>query len=164
MTLLSSPLQVGPAGSILGIVAYVFVFLIFESRILVYPGIEFLKMIGICVFLFILGLIPYIDNYAHIGGFVFGFLISGIIIPYAQFEEMYRLTKKINDNKYLIIKRVMIGCGIPAVIALYTLFFLLFYLVQTTWQGFSFLTCIPFTSTLCVDQQVLIRDRETFIV
>ena len=159
-------LQVGPAGSILGIVAYFFVFLIFESPLLRRPWIEALKLVGVSALLLVLGLIPYVDNWAHIGGFVFGFIISGILVPYGDFKEMWKLTEqKEEDFKvYFVIKLVMIFVGIPALLLLYTLFFLLLYVLQSAPAGFSFLTCVPFTDTLCIDQQVLIRDRDTFIV
>lgn len=160
--------QVGPAGSILGVVAYFFVFLVFESPLLVKPWQEALKLLAVCVFLFLLGLLPFIDNYAHIGGFVFGFLISGILVPYGNFKEVWKLVDHRNDEsyskKYLVVKWVMVVGGLVALSLLFTLFFILFYVVQSTWVGFSYLTCIPFTSTLCVDQQVLIRDRDQVIV
>ena len=141
-------------------------FLIFESRLLKHPLFELLKLLCVCVFLLLLGLIPYVDNYAHIGGLVFGFLIAGIIIPYGAYKEVWRLTKRneADDRKWLIAKLVMVSVGLPTVVLLYVLFFLLLYVVQDTWEGFSYFTCIPFTSTLCIDQQVLIRDRTEFII
>lgn len=145
--------------------AYFFVFLIFESPLLEKWWHELLKLFGVCLFLFLLGLLPFIDNYAHIGGFVFGFLISGIIIPYGDFKEAWKLTDhKRYAKAFLKVKIGMVVGGLVAVVLLFTLFFILLYVVQDTWVGFSYLTCIPFTSTLCVDQQVLIRDRDDFIV
>ena len=161
-------MQVGPAGSILGVVAYFFVFLIFESPLLVKWWHEALKLLGVCLLLFLLGLLPFIDNYAHIGGFIFGFLISGILVPYGDFKEVWKLTDHKNGERYakvfLNVKIAMVVGGLVGVVLLFTVFFILLYVVQDTWVGFSFLTCIPFTSTLCVDQQVLIRDRDVFIV
>lgn len=154
----------GPAGSILGVVAYFFVFLYFESPLLERPWKEALKLAVVCGFLFLLGFIPYIDNYAHMGGFVFGLLISGVLVPYGDFKEVQKLTGRDQNNKFFVVKLLMILGGLPVVILLYVLFFVLVYVVQDTWKGFSFLTCIPFTSTLCIDQQVLIRNRDEFIV
>ena len=144
-------------------------FLIFESPLLVHPGIEALKLASVSLGLFLLGLIPYVDNYAHIGGFVFGFLISGILVPYGNYKEVQRLSNKEESKKnidriFLTVKLVMIFGGLVAVLGLYVLFFVLLYVVQDTWVGFSYLTCIPFTSTLCVDQQVVLRDRDSFII
>lgn len=161
-------LQVGPAGSVAGVIAYFFVFLIFESPLLKQPWKEALKLAGVSAALFLLGLIPYVDNYAHIGGFVFGFFISGILVPYGNFKEVRKLTNKSDgkdiDRIFLTVKVVMIFVGLVAVLGLFALFLVLLYVVQDTWVGFSYLTCIPFTSTLCIDQQVVIRDRDMLIV
>lgn len=158
--------QVGPAGSILGVVAYFFVFLIFESPLLKRPWIESVKLLAISVALLLLGLIPYVDNYAHVGGFIFGFLISGVLVSYSDFKEVWKLAKKKKEDYkvYGIVKLLMVVLGLPAIVLLYALFFVLLYVVQSTVAGFSYLTCVPFTNTLCIDQQVLIRDRSTFIV
>ena len=144
-----------------------FVFLIFESRFLKKPGIEFLKLSGVAVGFFLIGLLPFIDNFAHIGGFVFGFLLSGIIVPYGDYKKVWDETPELNQgansstfNAFYITKLVMLIVGIPAVMALFVLFFMLFYLVQDTWSGFSYLTCIPFTSTVCTDMSTVIRDRD----
>lgn len=142
-----------------------FVFLIFESRFLEKPWLEFLKLLGVAVGFFIIGLLPFIDNFAHIGGFVFGFLLSGIIVPYGNYKKVWDEIPElgIEDKKFnafYITKLVMVIGGIPAVLALYVLFFILFYVVQDTWNGFSYLTCIPFTSTICTDMRTVIRDRD----
>lgn len=155
----------GPASSILGIVAYMFVFLIFESRFLEKPWIEFLKLLGVTVGFFLIGLFPFIDNFAHIGGFVFGFLLSGIIVPYGNYKKVWdELDLDKGDNKkfntFYIIKLAMVIGGIPVVLLLFVLFFMLFYVVQDTWEGFSYLTCIPFTSTICTDMRTVVRDRD----
>ena len=158
--------QVGPAGSIVGVVAYMFVFLIFESRLLVHPWIEFLKLGIIVLFLLILGLFPFIDNFAHIGGFVFGFLLSGILVPYHSLENLGIETqgKKRKHDRFRIVKWVMVIAGIPAVLILFALFFVLFYVVQDTWDGFRYVNCIPFTDTICQDLGGNIRTRDTHII
>lgn len=35
---------------------------------------ELFKLVGIILLAFAIGLMPYIDNFAHVGGFVFGFV------------------------------------------------------------------------------------------
>lgn len=145
-----------------------FVFLIFESRLLVSPWIEFLKLGIVVVFLILLGLFPFIDNFAHIGGFVFGFILSGILVPYHSLENLdlgsRRKKKKGGRDYYRIVKWVMVIAGIPALVLLFVLFFILFYVVQDTWDGFRFVNCIPFTSTLCQDLGSNIRTRDQHII
>lgn len=145
-----------------------FVFLIFESRLLVSPWIEFLKLGIVVTFLFLLGLFPFIDNFAHIGGFVFGFILSGILVPYHSLENLdqYLGKRKVKGGRdyYRIVKWVMVIAGIPALLLLFLLFFLLFYLAQDTWEGFRFVNCIPFTDTLCQDLGSNIRTRDSHII
>lgn len=150
----------------LGIVAYFFVFLIFESPLLERPWIEFLKLVGVSVFFLLLGFIPYVDNYAHIGGFIFGFFISGILVPYGTFKEVWKLTKQKEEDfrVYRLVKLFMIFVGLPAVFLLYGLFFVLLYEVQSTAGFLSYLTCVPLTSTLCIDQQIVLRDRDSMFI
>ena len=168
--------QVGPAGSILGIVAYFFVFLIFEARLLKNPFVEFIKLVVLVIVLFLIGLLPFIDNFAHIGGFIFGFLLSGVMVPYKPVRDILekldeqekpadgmRFKEKGRDY-YWIFKIVMLAVGIPLVIGLYVLFLLLFYLVQDSWDGFTYVNCIPFTDTICLDLRGSIRNRDTVII
>ena len=114
---------------------------------------------------------------------MFGFFVSGVIVPCGNFKKVRNLTKRcdgknlgpgyvvldtmadgIYDTPFLALKLVMIFGGLFVIAGLFALFFALLYEVQTTWVGFSYLTCIPFTSTICIDQQVLIRNRDEFIV
>ena len=143
-----------------------FVFLIFESRLLRRPWVEFLKLGVVVLLLFLLGLFPFIANFAHIGGFVFGFLLSGILVPYHSLEYADKGNKKEKPKYdiYRIIKWAMVIVGIPAVLLLFVLFFILFYVVQDTWDGFRYLNCIPFTSTICQDLGGNIRTRDSHII
>ena len=143
-----------------------FVFLIFESRLLRRPWVEFLKLGVVVLLLFLLGLFPFIANFAHIGGFVFGFLLSGILVPYHSLEYADKGKKKEKPKYdiYRIIKWAMVIVGIPAVLLLFVLFFILFYVVQDTWDGFRYLNCIPFTSTICQDLGGNIRTRDSHII
>lgn len=142
-----------------------FVFLIFESRLLVHTWIELIKLAFVVVFLFILGLFPFIDNFAHIGGFVFGFLLSGILVPYHSLQNLgINPQKGRNTDVFRKVKWAMVIIGIPAVLLLFGLFFVLFYVVQDTWDGLRYLNCIPFTDTICQDLGGNIRTRDTHII
>ena len=158
-------IQVGPAASILGIWAYVFVFWIFEKHLLERPYIELLKLLAIAFVLLLIGFLPYVDNFAHIGGFVFGFLLSGIIIPYGNYKAAWhKIDQDPKSNRYDKIKCFLLVTGIIGSVSLVSLFFVLFYALQDTWSGFSFITCIPFTDTLCIDMQSFLRNRNTVVV
>lgn len=141
-------------------------FLIFESPLLKKTWLEFLKLLGVVSGLLLLGLIPYVDNWAHLGGFIFGFFISGILVPYGEFKDVWLLTnQKEEDFKvYRNVKLLLIFAGIPTLLLLTALFIVLLYVVQNTASIFSYFTCIPFTDTLCTDQRVFIRDRDGIFI
>lgn len=142
-----------------------FVFWIFEQHLLERPFIELLKLLAIAVVVLLIGFLPYVDNFANIGGFVFGFLLSGIIIPYGNYKVAWHKIDQVpKTNRYDIIKYVLLGVGIVGSLLLAALFFVLFYVVQDTWSGFSFITCIPFTDTLCIDMQAFLRNRNIVVV
>lgn len=76
--------QVGPAGSQFGIMACLFVELFQSWQILERPWRAFAKLLAISVFFFSFGLLPWIDNFAHICGFVSGFFLSFAFLPYIR--------------------------------------------------------------------------------
>ena len=107
---------------------------------------------------------------------MFGFILSGIMVPYKPvrniLEKLDKQEKLPEDERftgegrdyYWIFKIVMLSVGIPLAIGLYLLFFLLFYLVQDSWDGFTYVNCVPFTDTICLDLRGSIRDRGTVII
>ncbi|CAJ0949085.1 unnamed protein product [Ranitomeya imitator] len=62
--------EVGPAGSQFGILACLFVELFQSWQILERPWRAFFKLFAVVIFLFTFGLLPWIDNFAHISGFI----------------------------------------------------------------------------------------------
>ena len=76
--------QVGPAGSQFGILACLFVELFQSWQILERPWRAFAKLLAISTFFFSFGLLPWIDNFAHICGFVSGFFLSFAFLPYIR--------------------------------------------------------------------------------
>ena len=68
--------EVGPAGAHFGLLALSMVEVIHQWPTLKYPEMAILKIVGITAVLFLAGLLPWVDNYAHLFGFIFGFLLS----------------------------------------------------------------------------------------
>lgn len=84
ITLLPVWTQVGPAGSQFGILACLFVELFQSWQILERPWWAFAKLLAISSFFFSFGFLPWIDNFAHICGFVSGFFLSFTFLPYIR--------------------------------------------------------------------------------
>lgn len=130
--------EVGPAGSQFGILACLFVELFQSWQILARPWRAFFKLLAVVLFLFAFGLLPWIDNFAHISGFVSGLFLSFAFLPYISFGkfDLYRKRCQI-----IIFQVVFLGLLAGLVVLFY------FYPVRCEWC--EFLTCIPFTDKFC---------------
>ncbi|XP_077407566.1 inactive rhomboid protein 1-like isoform X2 [Vanacampus margaritifer] len=130
--------EVGPAGSQFGILACLFVELFQSWQILERPWRAFAKLFGISVFFFSFGLLPWIDNFAHICGFVSGFFLSFAFLPYISFgrSDLYR-------------KRVQICVFLLVFAALLSSLAVFFYVYPVKCDWCEYLTCIPITDKFC---------------
>uniref|UniRef100_A0A8C7Y5M3 Inactive rhomboid protein n=1 Tax=Oryzias sinensis TaxID=183150 RepID=A0A8C7Y5M3_9TELE len=130
--------EVGPAGSQFGLLACLFVELIQGWQILENPWKAFLKLLGIVVFLFLCGLLPWIDNIAHIFGFLSGLLLSFAFLPYIIFGTF---------DKYR--KRIMIVISMLVYVGLFASLIIWFYIYPINLNWLEYLTCLPLTSKFC---------------
>ncbi|XP_052467169.1 inactive rhomboid protein 1 [Carassius gibelio] len=130
--------EVGPAGSQFGILACLFVELFQSWQILARPWRAFFKLSCIVLFLFAFGLLPWIDNFAHICGFVSGFFLSFAFLPYISFGQvdMYR-------------KRLQILVALALFLGIFSGFVVLFYIYPVKCEWCELLTCIPLTDKFC---------------
>ncbi|RXM36770.1 Inactive rhomboid protein 2 [Acipenser ruthenus] len=130
--------EVGPAGSQFGLLACLFVELIQGWQILEKPWKAFCKLLGVVLFLFLCGLLPWIDNIAHIFGFLSGLLLSFAFLPYITFGT---------SDKYR--KRALILLTLVAFLGLFSSLIIWFYIHPIHWHWLEHLTCLPFTSKFC---------------
>lgn len=143
--------EAGPSGCQFGILACLVGEYVMNWRRIVRPWIGFLKLAGLVLFLFLLGLLPWIDNYAHLIGFLFGFLLAFIFLPYLSF----------GDGKTRRVVTFLV-CLI-LVIALFVVLILLFYVTPIyDCPNCSFFTCIPITPTFCQNMAVEIKETTQF--
>ncbi|XP_062853908.1 inactive rhomboid protein 2-like isoform X2 [Trichomycterus rosablanca] len=130
--------EVGPAGSQFGLLACLFVELFQGWQILEKPWKAFSKLLGLVLFLFLCGLLPWIDNIAHIFGFLSGLLLSFAFLPYITFGMLDKYRKRV-----LIIFSLIIYTG------LFSSLIVWFYIYPINWRWLEYFTCIPFTSKFC---------------
>uniref|UniRef100_A0A8B9KFM7 Inactive rhomboid protein n=1 Tax=Astyanax mexicanus TaxID=7994 RepID=A0A8B9KFM7_ASTMX len=130
--------EVGPAGSQFGILACLFVELFQSWQILARPWRAFFKLLCVVLFLFAFGLLPWIDNFAHICGFISGFFLSFAFLPYISFGrmDMYR-------------KRCQILLSLTLFLGIFSGFVVLFYVYPLKCEWCELLTCIPLTDKFC---------------
>lgn len=136
--LYSSVRQVGPAGSQFGILACLFVELFQSWQILAQPWRAFTKLLCVVLFLFAFGLLPWIDNFAHICGFISGFFLSFAFLPYISFGRMDLYRKRCQIIVFLL---VFVGLFSGLVVLFYV------YPIKCDWC--ELITCIPFTDKFC---------------
>ncbi|XP_078257735.1 inactive rhomboid protein 2-like [Rhinoraja longicauda] len=130
--------EAGPAGSQFGVLACLFVELLQSWPILEKPWKALMKLLSILLVLFAVGLLPWIDNVAHIFGFLSGFLLSFAFLPYITFGQGDKYRKRI-----LIIGSLLVFTGLSASLVIW------FYAYPINCHWCDYLTCIPFTSTFC---------------
>ncbi|XP_015279486.1 PREDICTED: inactive rhomboid protein 2 [Gekko japonicus] len=130
--------EVGPAGSQFGLLACLFVELFQSWQVLEKPWKAFLNLSGIVLFLFVCGLLPWIDNIAHIFGFLSGLLLSFAFLPYITFGTV---------DKYR--KRIMIIVSLLVFIGLFASLVIWLYVYPINWHWTEYLTCLPFTTKFC---------------
>ncbi|XP_036395459.1 inactive rhomboid protein 2-like [Megalops cyprinoides] len=130
--------EVGPAGSQFGLLACLFVELFQGWQMLEKPWKAFLKLLGIVLFLFLCGLLPWIDNIAHIFGFISGMLLSFAFLPYVTFGTFDKYRKRI-----LILLSLLVYVGLLSSLVVW------FYIYPIHWHWLEHLTCLPFTNKFC---------------
>ncbi|XP_059936695.1 inactive rhomboid protein 2 isoform X2 [Mesoplodon densirostris] len=130
--------EVGPAGSQFGLLACLFVELFQSWQLLERPWKAFLNLSAIVLFLFICGLLPWIDNIAHIFGFLSGLLLAFAFLPYITFgtSDKYR-------KRALILVSLLVFAGLFASLVIWL------YVYPIHWPWIEYLTCFPFTSHFC---------------
>lgn len=132
-------IQVGPSGSMFGIIACLFVELFQSWQIVNRPVVALLKLCGVVFFLLLVGLLPYVDNFAHMSGFVFGFFLAFIFLPYISFD--------LCDKRR---KRIQILVAFALVVIIFVVAFVIFLGTQTaTCVGCAYLNCVPFIVDFC---------------
>ncbi|XP_071814602.1 inactive rhomboid protein 1-like isoform X2 [Apostichopus japonicus] len=143
--------EVGPAGAQFGLLACLIVEVLQSWQMLKSPLKAIGKLLCIIGFLFVLGLLPWIDNFAHLGGFICGILLSFIFLPYICFGEFDKRRKRIQ----------IFVCSI-LLVAYYILAIVLFYITPVRdcpWC--QYFNCIPITEDFCNDMELRLEDRST---
>ncbi|WAQ96006.1 RHDF1-like protein [Mya arenaria] len=144
--------EVGPAGSQFGILACLLVEVLQSWQMLQRPAISLLKVAVPIVVLFLLGLLPWIDNWAHVCGFLFGFLLAFSLLPYVSFGQFDRRRKLIG---------IILSLG--GAILLFVLLVILFYVLPLyDCPGCQYFNCVPFTPNFCKNMEVNIDRNATY--
>ncbi|KXS18904.1 rhomboid-domain-containing protein [Gonapodya prolifera JEL478] len=125
--------SVGSSGALYGLLACLLLDLFQNWSLIQRPWIELLKMSVVVIISLSIGLLPFIDNFAHLGGFFTGILSGLIFMPTITFGKW--------DKRR---KRILMVLAIPAIIVIFVLLFVSFYSgrdANCSWC--KYLDCIP---------------------
>nr|CAB3265564.1 inactive rhomboid protein 1-like [Phallusia mammillata] len=142
--------EVGPAGSIFGILACLFVEVFQSWQLLKSPLRALFKLVAITTVLFVFGALPWIDNFAHMFGFLAGLLLSFIFLPYITFSKFDKHRKRIQ----------VITCSCLFIGLFVALVFFFYIYPLTDCNGCRYINCIPFTQDFCSNHGFQPEDRQ----
>eukprot|EP00035_Acanthoeca_spectabilis_P006856 m.130011 g.130011 ORF g.130011 m.130011 type:complete len:961 (+) comp13696_c0_seq1:200-3082(+) len=127
---------VGSDPAVFGLLAVLYVELFQSWRMVPNPKTELTKLVTIVSVGLFIGTLPFVDNFAQLGGFVFGILASIVFLPYITFGKWdYRR------------KRVLLYISGPILITLFLSMLIMFYLVQDAdCQWCKSINCVAYTS------------------
>lgn len=144
--------EVGPAGSQFGLLACLLVEVIHCWQMLQKPGMALLRLGGVALAFFLIGTLPWVDNYAHLFGFIFSFLLSYALLPFVSFGTYDRT-----------IKVILIWVCLTVVLALFTGLLVLFYVNPIYECSFcKYFNCVPLTRDFCENQDIVFTPRLEF--
>jgi len=123
--------SVGCSGALYGLMACLFIDLIQSWKLIVKPWKELIKMILIIIFSLGIGLLPFIDNYAHFGGFIMGILTGLIFLPSIIFSK-----------RDLKIKRFLMLISVFVSVFLFVWVFRQFYVSSSVCKWCKYLNCV----------------------
>ena len=143
--------EVGPGGCQFGLLACLIVEVIHSWKLLENPWRALSKLLLIAAGLFAYGLLPWIDNYAHLFGFLIGFCLSLCLLPFITFMGDFKIRLKV----------AIICAGSLLVFCILALLTLILY----RWPIYdckycSYFNCIPFTEDWCADHDMVIKRKD----
>ncbi|XP_071444048.1 inactive rhomboid protein 1-like [Hetaerina americana] len=142
--------EVGPAGAQFGLLACLVVEVLHAWPMLRRPGRALVRLLLITAVLLLLGLLPWIDNYAHLFGFVFGFLLSYALLPFVSFGGGGSGLPFDRRRKVALIWVCLVSATL-----LFLLLVLLFYVVPVyDCEACLHFTCLPITRDFCAEQNI----------
>ena len=133
--------SVGASGSLYGLFALLLLDLVQNWQILLTPVRDMISLTVNVTIALGVGLLPFVDNFAHIGGFLAGILSGLVFLPAIDFNE--------NDRRR---KRVLRLIAFPALTAVLGYGFYAFWMqmeVGCSWC--HYLDCVPPGSAWCAE-------------
>ena len=112
---------------------------------------------GIFFVLLLFGFLPWVDNYAHVFGFISGLLLSLVLMPYMTFAQSgFFYSRK--GRIFVIVASLL------TVLGLFVTLLVVFYVVPgQECEACKYFSCIPFTNKFCAEQNIDFAIREEYL-
>ncbi|XP_029189340.2 inactive rhomboid protein 2-like [Acropora millepora] len=132
--------QVGASGALFGLLGLLIIKLFQLRHEVRRPCMEALILLAVALASFALGTLPYIGNFVHIGGFLFGLLASVALLPRTNYRFNNLAFKKICKWVSLLLLFVALVCTIVAFLMIKDDEF-------CSWC--NYIDCVPYTENFC---------------
>ena len=140
-------MQAGPTGSQFGILACLFIEVIHNWYIIRHAIVQIVKLSGYMLIFFLIGLLPMVDNYAHVFGFLFGLLLAFAMMPFITFN--------VTDRRFKLVGVVV--CLTLSVVIIAVLLVVFYVAPIRSCDVCKYFNCVPFTSTFCHSSEMTIH-------
>ncbi|KAI9331240.1 hypothetical protein DFJ73DRAFT_899423, partial [Zopfochytrium polystomum] len=126
--------SVGCSGALFGLVACLLIDLIQNWSLIIQPKRELAKLVFTLLLSFFLGTLPFVDGFAHLGGFFCGLLAGLAFMPTIHYSK--------RDGRWKLLMRVL---AVPALVAVFVMMLRGFYddAARTGCVWCRYLSCIP---------------------
>eukprot|EP00051_Salpingoeca_urceolata_P003858 m.61175 g.61175 ORF g.61175 m.61175 type:complete len:628 (-) comp13188_c0_seq1:140-2023(-) len=132
--------QVGATGALYGLLAVTVVDLFQSWQLIERPWRRFTVIMLQTLCFLMIGTLPWVDNFSHVGGFLFGTLSAIVFLPYITFGTWDALRK-----------RCLLLLCLPLLVVSMLVLLVVFYEVQGTdfCPNCKYIDCVPYTSEIC---------------
>lgn len=131
--------SMGADPAVYGLLGVMIVELFQAWQIIPRPLLQLTKLTIIIAVSLLIGTLPYVDNWSHVGGFFFGIVAGIVFLPYITFGQW--------DARR---KRILILICMPLLLVMCLMATLTFYIIQNdefcTWC--KYLNCVPYTNDI----------------
>lgn len=169
--------QSGASGCIFALLAMTFTEFLQSWKIVKDPWVVFSKFLGLGIFLFVLGFLPFFDNYAHMSGLLSGIVLSFFLLPFLGVPPMVSLQKLIAASiqptaayeKFVLqIRRrrlfIIFGCAALWISLTMTCVVFFYWLPVTHCPFCKYFNCIPIAPYFCDNMDVNITSKTACVV
>ncbi|EPS62620.1 hypothetical protein M569_12168 [Genlisea aurea] len=148
-------ISVGASGALFGLLGAMLSELITNWSIYTNKAAALLTLLIITAINLVVGILPHVDNFAHIGGFLTGFLLGFVLLPRPQFGwlERHNLPPSVRvDSKFKAYQYVMWVVSVALLVAGFTVGLVLLFRGVNAYDRCHwcrYLSCVPTSKWNC---------------